>query len=110
MTTIDRPRPPSVERVLAAARAGAGDRDPDAVLAVAREVVDAERARLTSGGKARDVESLGAAVVANLEAFDGPSGGVARADGTAVRAINATGVIVHTNLGRAAWPTRPRSG
>jgi L-seryl-tRNA(Ser) seleniumtransferase len=102
---MDRLRPPSVERVLAAARPGAGDRDADAVLAVARTVVDSERARLAAGEPVRDVAALGAEVVAALEAFDGPdsaTSAVARTGPTPV--INATGVVVHTNLGRAAWP------
>ncbi len=95
-------RPPSVDRVLAAARAAAADRDPDAILAVARAVVDAERERLAAGQEARPAAVLGSDVVARLAAFDGP-----RAIGTAglTPAINATGVIVHTNLGRSAWPT-----
>ena len=94
--------PPSVEHVLATARPGAGDRDPDAVLAVARDVVDVERQRLTAGGPARAAADLGFEVVARLEAFDGPRAGPGAAGPAAV--INATGVIVHTNLGRAAWP------
>jgi len=91
--------PPSVERVLAAARAGAGDRDPGAVLAVARSVVDEERTRLTAGAAPRDAVALGAAVVAALAGFDGTIG-----PGVPTKVINATGVVVHTNLGRAAWP------
>ncbi|MBI3745580.1 MAG: L-seryl-tRNA(Sec) selenium transferase [Chloroflexi bacterium] len=94
-------RPPGVERVLAAARPAAGDRDPAAILAVAREVVDEERARLRANGAPRDAAELGAEVVARLEAFDGSA--VDR--GTEpIRVINATGVVVHTNLGRAGWP------
>ncbi len=105
MSTNDRPRPPSVERVLAAARAGAGDRDEDAVLTIAREVVDRERARLGAGEAPRDVAALGAEVVAALEAFDGPDSATSAMDGAGPSpVINATGVIVHTNLGRAAWP------
>ena len=104
MTTTDRPRPPSVERVLAVARAEAGDRDPDAVLAVAREVVDGERARLAGGEVPRDVGALGAAVGAALAAFDGPTGPVEGLPAGRMLVINATGVIVHTNLGRSAWP------
>ena len=77
--------------MLAAARPGAGDRDPDAVLAVAREVVDGERARLVAGEPARDVAALGAAVVAALEAFDGPQGAGDEPIGGPVRVINATG-------------------
>ena len=94
-------RPPSVERVLAAARPAAGDRDPHAVLAVAREVIEEERARLLTEVRPRDAAELGAEVVARLQAFArvgaGPSGGP-------VPVINATGVVVHTNLGRAGWP------
>ena len=103
-------RPPSVERVLAAARPRAGERDPDAVLAVARQVVDGERARLAVGETPRDAAALGAEVVATLEGFDGAAGaggsGAARESaGTGpTPVLNATGVIVHTNLGRAAWP------
>jgi L-seryl-tRNA(Ser) seleniumtransferase len=104
VSTTDRPRPPSVERVLAAARGTAGDRDPDAVLAAAREVVADERARLAAGETPLGVAVLARRVVARLEAFDGPpaDGETTRSD--PARVINATGVIVHTNLGRAAWP------
>ena len=98
-----RRNPPSIERVLAAARPQAGARDPDAILAVARAVVDDERTRIQGGTPARTVEALGAQVVAALEAFDGPTSTGAGALDT-VRVINATGVIVHTNLGRAGWP------
>ena len=102
-------RPPSVERVLAAARPRTGDRDPDAVLAVARDVVDGERARLEGGASARDADALGAEVTARLAAFDGPAAagrgdGVATSPGGLTQVINATGVVVHTNLGRAGWP------
>ncbi|MEO8463214.1 MAG: L-seryl-tRNA(Sec) selenium transferase [Chloroflexota bacterium] len=100
--------PPSVEQVLAAARPETGDRDADAVLAVARDVIATERARLDANEEPRTVAELGAVLLAELRAFDGPgevSGGdpVLQRDPTPV--INATGVIIHTNLGRAAWPS-----
>ncbi len=96
--------PPSVERVLAAARPRIGERDPDAVLAVARAVVDGERVRLATGKAPRDSATLGAQVAATLEAFDGATGAGNTAGAGPTPVLNATGVIVHTNLGRAAWP------
>jgi L-seryl-tRNA(Ser) seleniumtransferase len=97
--STDRPRPPSVERLLAAVRPDLPDGvAPEAVAAVGREVVDEERAGLAAGEPARDLEALAAAVHERLDAFADPSGSGL----TAV--LNATGVILHTNLGRAPWP------
>jgi L-seryl-tRNA(Ser) seleniumtransferase len=95
--------PPSVERVLALVRARAGERDADALLAVARQVLDEERVRLgvADSGAGRTVDARSPAehaadVLARLAAFEAGAG--------PVRVLNATGVIVHTNLGRAPWP------
>lgn len=96
----DRPRPPSVERVLARVRERlGGPRDAAPVLAVTRAVVDDERARLRTDGAAPvDLDALAAIVVDRLDGFAG------RVVAAPPAVINATGVIVHTNLGRAPWP------
>ena len=100
-------RPPSVERVLTAVRPLAPGRDADAVLAVAREVIADERARLSAeaagsagvGGAApaaRSASDLAGEVVARLDALERDAGPPS--------VLNATGVLIHTNLGRATWP------
>jgi L-seryl-tRNA(Ser) seleniumtransferase len=93
-----RRHPPSVERVLALVRPEANGRDPDAILAQVREAIDDERRRLAGGGAPRAPEAIAATVTDALADLDGPAGS------GAVRVINATGVILHTNLGRAPWP------
>ncbi|NJD29766.1 MAG: L-seryl-tRNA(Sec) selenium transferase [Chloroflexi bacterium] len=94
------PRPPSVDAVLRALDGRVGERDRDAVVSAARQVVDDERDRLGRGGEPRTVDALAGAVVGSLEAYGSPSG----AGVGAAAVINATGVLLHTNLGRAAWP------
>ena len=99
MSTETRPHPPSVERGLAAARARLGGERgapaADALVDVARTIVAEERDRLTSGAVPRSVAGLGEDVAARIRRFTTP---------LSPRAINATGVIIHTNLGRAPWP------
>jgi L-seryl-tRNA(Ser) seleniumtransferase len=91
-------RPPSVERVLAETRRrDAGHpRDPEATLAGARTEIDAERSRLGAGDSPRPIDALAEAVASRLDAHVGSG---------PTPVINATGVIVHTNLGRAPWAT-----
>lgn len=92
------PRPPSVERLLAAAGPALGGRNRDAVVAEARRILDEERRRLRDGGEARDLVTLAGDLVRRLVALADP------AISGLVPVINATGVILHTNLGRAPWP------
>jgi L-seryl-tRNA(Ser) seleniumtransferase len=97
-------RPPSVDAVLRAAQPRLDGRDRAAVVAVVREIVEDERGRLAAGAAARPVDDLAAAVLARLADLDGPTHAAAP-DPSLTPVINATGVLLHTNLGRAAWPT-----
>jgi len=96
MSTVPKAHPPSVEAVLAATRPRlAAPSANDALAAVARTVIGEERDRLVGGAAARAIDELAGAVVARLDQL-GRS--------TPPSTINATGVIIHTNLGRAPWP------
>lgn len=95
----DRPRPPSVERLLAAVRPRLENGvDATALAVVAREVLARERGAIEAGSQAATLDELADAVAAKLDAFaDSARDGL-------LTVINATGVILHTNLGRAPWP------
>lgn len=97
-------RPPSVEAVLVEVRprvgSGVGERDPDALTAVVREVIADERARLSrqagsTAASPQTASDLADEVVRRLAILDGRVG--------AEPVINATGVLIHTNLGRTSW-------
>jgi len=90
-------RPPSVDAILRAANGRLSGRDHDAIVAEARAVIDDERSRLAGGAAASTVTELAAALEDRLAALDEAPG--------PEPVINATGVILHTNLGRAPWAT-----
>jgi L-seryl-tRNA(Ser) seleniumtransferase len=95
-------RPPSVDAVLRAAEPGLDGADRSAVAAVARDVVADERAALASGAAGRSELELAEAVLARVRDLGDPRLSAAAVGLEPV--INATGVVLHTNLGRAAWP------
>ncbi|HTK44777.1 MAG TPA: L-seryl-tRNA(Sec) selenium transferase [Patescibacteria group bacterium] len=95
-------RPPSIDAVIKAADGALAGRDHAAIVAEARRVVAEERERLSSGGQATPVELLAVRLAERLRILGGEP---PAAPGVGLRgAINATGVLLHTNLGRAAWP------
>jgi L-seryl-tRNA(Ser) seleniumtransferase len=89
------PRPPSVEAVLRRLRPSVDGADGKLLTGIVRSVIDEERDRLREGGTPRDSDALANEARDLIRGFEGtgiPS------------VINATGVIIHTNLGRAPWP------
>jgi L-seryl-tRNA(Ser) seleniumtransferase len=87
-------RLPGVDKVLADKRLlKAGEGHPhDLLVDVIRKRLEEERLSIAAGGACASLDDIVASVLAELEALDKP---------TLQRVINASGVILHTNLGRA---------
>jgi L-seryl-tRNA(Ser) seleniumtransferase len=95
-------RPPSIDAIIRATDGVLAGRDHTAVAAEARRVAAEERERLADGGAATPIALLAVRLAERLRWLEGAAPAAA---GAGLRpAINATGVLLHTNLGRAAWP------
>ncbi len=91
---------PSVDRLLHHPLLAEAGLDPALLTALAREELAAARAAVQGGAPPPDLEALAAGVRARAEAVSRPS----------LRpVINATGVIIHTNLGRAPLSAAARA-
>lgn len=91
---------PSVDRLLQHPLLAEAGLDPALLTALAREELAAARAAVRAGAPPPDVEHLAAGVRARAAALSRPS----------LRpVINATGVIIHTNLGRAPLSAAARA-
>jgi L-seryl-tRNA(Ser) seleniumtransferase len=97
------PRPPSVDRILSILGAeGIEPSEPRALTALVRDVLELERQRLAKDAPPLAEGDLANAVLDRIEQLSDPELTIPP------HVINATGVILHTNLGRAPWPRAAR--
>lgn len=88
-----------MERLLGAVRRRLeGPHEHAALRAAARDLVTRERERLAGGGAPRELGELADLMLSRIAGWLDPR------EAGPVPVINATGVLLHTNLGRAAWP------
>ena len=85
---------PSIDRLLndERVRLSAQAYAPEITLELAREALEEARKNITAGQPAPDLDAIAASVIQRLNSLAAPS---------LLSVINATGVIIHTNLGRA---------